>query len=107
MPFFAEILEAVIAPENDKAGMSLLFWPVVSKGVKRWRKRGDRKAWRDTIAAGHLNRDTPSDPTGHLFSEFLQSLFSSYLSCLLKICTWDFFCICVKQLNIILAVAKE
>ena len=47
-------------------------------------EKGDGKAWRDTIAAGHLNRETPSDPTGHLFSEFLQSLFSSYLSCLLN-----------------------
>ena len=33
-------------------------------------EKGDGKAWRDTIAAGHLNRETPSDPTGHLFSEF-------------------------------------
>ena len=47
-------------------------------------EKGDGKAWRDTIAAGHLNRETPSDPTGHLFSKFLQSLFSSYLSCLLN-----------------------
>ena len=72
-------------------------------------EKGDGKAWRDTIAAGHLNRETPSDPTGHLFSEFLQSLFSSNLSCLLndEMCTRDFFCIRGKQLNVISPVGKE